>query len=112
FTFSDTLTTKIDTLSLHDALPILFKKFAYHAGIAFQIKDDLLDEEGDVEVLGKPIQQDLDNNSSTFVTVLGVDGAKKEMWDHYYLAMETLHQVPQKPVFLKYLLDYMVNRNQ
>ncbi|MFC5465010.1 polyprenyl synthetase family protein [Lederbergia graminis] len=90
----------------------MFKKFAYHAGIAFQIKDDLLDEEGDVEVLGKPIQQDLDNNSSTFVTVLGVDGAKKEMWDHYCLAMETLHQVPQQYGFLKYLLDYMVNRNQ
>jgi geranylgeranyl pyrophosphate synthase len=87
------------------------RKFAYHAGIAFQIKDDLLDVEGDLTLLGKPIGKDAENNNSTFVSVLGPDGARKEMWEHYCLAMETLQEVPHNTTFLKHLLNYIVNRD-
>ncbi|MEH7331887.1 polyprenyl synthetase family protein [Neobacillus drentensis] len=87
------------------------KKFARHAGIAFQIKDDLLDVEGELDLLGKPIGKDAENNHSTFVSILGMDGAKKAMWDHYCLAMEVLQEVPLKTSFLKHLLNYIVNRD-
>ncbi|MCL6570789.1 MAG: polyprenyl synthetase family protein [Bacillus sp. (in: Bacteria)] len=87
------------------------KKFAYHAGITFQIKDDLLDVEGDLILLGKPIGMDAENNNSTFVSILGSDGARKEMWEHYCLAMEALQEVPRKTTFLKHLMDYIVNRD-
>jgi geranylgeranyl pyrophosphate synthase len=87
------------------------KKYAYHMGIAFQIKDDLLDLEGDQLLLGKPTHKDVENNSSTFVTVLGKEGARKEMWEHYCCAMEALKEMSQKTSFLKYLLDYVVNRD-
>jgi geranylgeranyl pyrophosphate synthase len=87
------------------------KKFAYHAGIAFQIKDDLLDVEGDLLLLGKPVGKDVENNHSTFVTILGLDGARKEMWEHYCLAMEALQEVPRNTTFLKHLLNYIVNRD-
>ncbi|ULL16883.1 polyprenyl synthetase family protein [Paenibacillus sp. H1-7] len=86
-------------------------KFAYHAGIAFQIKDDLLDAEGDLQVLGKPAGKDVENNTSTFVTVLGRESAKKEMWEHYCLAMEELRKLPRSPVFLKHLLTYIITRD-
>jgi geranylgeranyl pyrophosphate synthase len=88
------------------------KKFAYHAGIAFQIKDDLLDLEGDLLLLGKPIGQDVENNNSTFVSILGPEGARKEMWEHYCLAMETLKEMPRSIAFLKHLINYMVNRDR
>lgn len=88
------------------------KKFARHAGIAFQIKDDLLDAEGDRTILGKPVGKDAENNSSTFVTVLGIDDARKAMWDHYCTAMESLQEVPRNTTFLKHLLDYLVNREK
>lgn len=87
------------------------KKFAYHAGIAFQIKDDLLDVEGDQNLIGKPIGQDIENNSSTFVSILGHEGAKKAMWEHYCFAIETLQEVSRNTTFLKHLMDYIVNRD-
>lgn len=87
------------------------KKFAYHAGIAFQIKDDLLDVEGDLQLLGKNPRMDEGNNNSTFVSVLGPEAARKEMWDHYCQAMEALNGIPRRISFLKHILDYIVNRD-
>jgi geranylgeranyl pyrophosphate synthase len=87
------------------------KKFAHHAGIAFQIKDDLLDVEGEQSLLGKSIGKDAENNNSTFVSILGADGARKALWEHYCLAMEALQEVPRNIVFLKHLLNYIVNRD-
>lgn len=87
-------------------------QLAYHAGIAFQIKDDLLDAEGEPLVLGKPAGKDVENNTSTFVTVLGRDGAKKAMWEHYCLAVEELNKLPRRPVFLKHLLTYIISRDR
>ncbi len=88
------------------------KKFTYHAGIAFQIKDDLLDLEGDSTVLGKQAGIDSQNNSSTFVTVLGEEQAKKEMWKHYCDAIEALENFPHNIPFLKQLMHYIVQREK
>lgn len=88
------------------------KKYAYHAGIAFQIKDDLLDSEGEISLLGKPVRQDVENNSSTFVTLLGHDGARRAMWEHYCRAVEALNDIPRDNAFLKHLLHYMVSRDK
>ncbi len=87
------------------------KIFARHAGIAFQIKDDLLDAGGEASKLGKPTGQDIANGSSTFVTVLGFEEAEKEMWEQYCLAVEVLPEIPRNTAFLKHFLDYVVNRD-
>jgi len=87
------------------------KKFAWHAGIAFQIQDDLLDVEGEEHLLGKPVGQDAENNRSTFVSILGIEEAKKGMWDHYCSAIEALQHGQRKPAFLKHVMDYIVHRD-
>lgn len=96
------------TNSEKDAL----KHFSYHAGIAFQIKDDLLDLEGDRQVIGKPVGKDAENNKFTIVSILGKNNARKTMWEHYCLAIEALQEVPRNTSFLKHLLNYMVNRDR
>ncbi|GAA0292246.1 polyprenyl synthetase family protein [Rhodovulum strictum] len=50
--------------------------YATALGLAFQIADDILDVEGDVEKTGKRVQKDADAGKATFVSLLGLDGAK------------------------------------
>ncbi len=54
------------------------EKIAEYVGKAFQIQDDILDVESTAEVLGKPIRSDEKNDKTTYVTLLGLEGAKKE----------------------------------
>jgi len=53
------------------------KIYADKIGLAFQIKDDILDYEGNSEIVGKPTGSDEKNRKSTFVTLLGMEEAKK-----------------------------------
>ena len=52
-------------------------EYAYHLGMAFQIIDDILDVTGDTAVLGKPVGSDASNGKVTFVTLQGLDGARR-----------------------------------
>src|SRR6516225_7320604 len=55
--------------------------FGRALGEAFQIADDLLDVEGDAATLGKPAGADAELGKTTFVTQLGIDGAKQRVRD-------------------------------
>ena len=55
-----------------------FEKIGYNMGIAFQIKDDILDVTSTSEVLGKPILSDIKNNKQTYVSLYGLDNAQQD----------------------------------
>jgi len=52
------------------------ENYARDMGLAFQIKDDILDVEGDVAVVGKAVGKDEDLGKATFVSILGLEGAR------------------------------------
>lgn len=86
------------------------QRFAYHLGIAFQIKDDLLDVESDEATLGKPAQLDAQNQASTFVSCLGRQGAAEQLYRHYYLALEAISGVDNSQA-LTQMASWLVERS-
>ena len=66
-----------------------FKEIGYKIGLAFQIQDDILDVVGNSELLGKNVGSDIENNKSTYVTLMGV-AKSQEIADCYFNEAITL----------------------
>ena len=86
--------------------------YAENIGLAFQIKDDILSEEGDPEVTGKPVGNDKEMGKCTYVSYYGLDGAKKELDKITENAIQQLNDYGEKAEFLKQLASYIKNRNR
>lgn len=84
--------------------------YAKHIGHAFQIQDDILDVVGDPSKLGKNIGSDQENQKSTYVSLLGLDAAKAELYKHKELAKEALLNLDIKQGLLLDLAEYMIAR--
>lgn len=85
--------------------------FAYDLGVAFQIKDDILDVTGSSEELGKPVGSDEENNKTTYVTLRGIENAQKDVEKLTSAAISRLSEF-QNTEFLEALSLYLVNRNK
>ena len=100
---------------LADASEKDLAKLTYYAekiGLAFQIKDDILSEEGNEEVLGKPVGNDKKLEKCTYVSKYGLDGAKKILNEITKEAIKELDEYGEKAEFLKELALYIQNRNK
>jgi len=86
--------------------------FANHLGLAFQIRDDILDAFGDATKIGKPIGSDAANNKSTYVSLLGLEGAKKMLETEINKALAELDTLPADTKMLKELTLYIANRDK
>ncbi|WP_430602198.1 geranyltranstransferase [Enterococcus sp. DIV0724b] len=69
--------------------------FAKHLGLAFQIKDDLLDATSSEEELGKQVGRDEVLNKSTYPSLLGLEGAKNALEEQLTLGSDTLATIKQ-----------------
>ena len=87
-------------------------KYAENIGLAFQIKDDILSEEGDPKITGKPVGNDKKMGKCTYVSYYGLDGAKKELEKITQEAIEQLKDYGEKAEFLSQLATYIKNRNK
>lgn len=87
------------------------KRYAKYLGLVFQLKDDLLDAEGDEQQLGKPVQQDKTAQKASFVTILGTQGAREKLNYYSGLASESLLKLANKNAFYEELLDFVMHRH-
>ncbi len=79
-------------------------------GLAFQVKDDILDIEADTETLGKPQGSDLALEKSTYPSLLGLDGAKQKLAQLNQQAQDNLASFGDRAEPLRWLANYIVER--
>ncbi|MBI6873038.1 polyprenyl synthetase family protein [Clostridium aciditolerans] len=91
------------------------KKLDYYGqklGLAFQIKDDILDIVGDTEVLGKKAKSDLDNNKTTFITTYGLNKCMEMCNSLTSECVEVLDKVEGDTSRLKEITLFLLNREK
>lgn len=84
------------------------ENYADRIGLAFQIKDDILDIEGDFEKIGKPIGSDLELEKTTYPSIFGIEKSKEILKEVISDAKRSLNIFPDEKikVFLE-LADYI-----
>ena len=86
--------------------------YAEKIGLAFQIKDDILSEEGDEKVLGKPVGNDKKLEKCTYVSKYGLEKSKEILENITKEAIEKLESFGDKADFLRGLALYIESRNK
>ncbi len=82
------------------------EEYADNIGLAFQIKDDILNVEGDINLLGKDVGNDEESGKSTFVKLLGIDECKKRVELLTEKAVDSAKKLPESDFLIS--LAYML----
>lgn len=88
------------------------ERIAGKVGLAFQIQDDILDVTSTTEILGKPVLSDEKNNKTTYVTIRGLEQAKKDVEDISNEAVALLDGLSCENAFLRELILMLVSREK
>ncbi len=105
---------QLATLSIPDLDATIADKLDHYAkciGLAFQVKDDILDEESDTATLGKTQGKDMQNNKPTYPALLGLEGAKQKALELHELAIDSLSDFGGEADLLRQLSLYIIQRN-
>ena len=92
----------------------VLEEYANLIGLAFQVKDDILDVEGTFEELGKPVGSDVDLHKATYPSILGMEESKKILNNTVEKAKEIIKNNfgEEKGKILISLTDFIKNRNK
>ena len=86
-------------------------QYAKHLGLAFQIADDILDVEGDAETVGKAVGKDDAAGKATFVSHLGLAGAKARAAELVDMACDALSDYGQEAQSLRAAAAFVIARD-
>ncbi|REB10189.1 polyprenyl synthetase family protein [Sporosarcina sp. BI001-red] len=87
------------------------RTFSRNIGLAFQIKDDILDVTASTEQLGKTANKDTASDKSTYPALLGLEGAQAKLADHHKQALDALEGIDLGSSLLAQIADYIIDRN-
>ncbi len=87
------------------------QRYAQPIGLAFQVIDDILDTQADTTTLGKTAGKDASSNKPTYVTILGLETAKKLAEDLHQSAVNALSAYGSEAMRLRELADFIAKRN-
>ncbi|HLS99787.1 MAG: farnesyl diphosphate synthase [Porticoccaceae bacterium] len=87
------------------------RRFSAAIGLAFQVKDDILDVESHTDTLGKRQGADLALNKPTYTSLLGLDGAKAKLAELHRAAGEALLPFGPRAACLAALAGFIVSRD-
>ena len=86
--------------------------YADKIGLAFQVKDDILSEEGDEKVMGKPVGNDREMGKCTYVSQYGLDKSKEILHTLTSEAIGLLNDFGDEADFLRNLATYIAEREK
>ncbi len=92
--------------------PEPLRRYAAALGLAFQIRDDMLDVEGDAEATGKRVGKDGEQGKATFVSLLGLDGARRKAHELVVEAAEALAPYGSAAGNLRAAAQFVFTRNR
>lgn len=85
-------------------------RYAKAVGLAFQVRDDILDIESDTETLGKTQGADIAANKATYPSIIGLEEARQKALDLHTEASHFLDDFDDKANNLRHIADFIVNR--
>ena len=88
------------------------EEIASKIGLAFQIKDDILDVTSTIEELGKPTHSDEKNEKTTYVTLYGIEKSQEKVEEVSKEAVSRYDSLEYKNDFLRELILYLVTRRK
>ena len=83
---------------------------ARELGLAFQIRDDILDVTGNTDELGKPVGSDEKNHKNTYVALEGLEKVKEDVKRYSESAIDRLKSLPARNEFLYELIEELIDR--
>ena len=86
------------------------ERFADLIGLAFQVQDDVLDEISETSTLGKPKGSDRAQNKTTYVSLLGIERAKRKAVELSEQALLSIQDLPPTADELRELAEFMTSR--
>ena len=86
--------------------------FGCDIGVVFQIKDDILDVEGETQVIGKPAGSDQALNKATYPALFGIEASRARCDELLSQALGNLDQIGASAAPLRWLARYIVERSQ
>lgn len=96
----------------NDQVISVLKEASYHIGIAFQIKDDLLDVVGNKDLIGKSTNSDEKNHKITYVSLLGLDKCFEKLNEHYQRSLKLIKNLDIDTSLIEEIFNLIIERNK